>query len=87
LITFLSLDKYTSIIIFVIIVMKSSSDRDNKYCHCVIQRIADFAITLNYHPAGCVVNKELDRFHGVLGALVHSGRRAVLNQLIDYFNY
>jgi hypothetical protein len=35
-----------------IIIMKSSSDRDNNYCHYVIQRIAPgFAITLYYHPA------------------------------------
>jgi hypothetical protein len=33
------------------IIMKSSSDRDNNYCHYVIQRIAGFAITLYYHPA------------------------------------
>jgi hypothetical protein len=32
--------------------MKSSFDRDNNYCHYVIQRIAGFAITLYYHPAG-----------------------------------
>jgi hypothetical protein len=32
--------------------MKSSFDRDNNYCHCVIQRIAGFTITLYYHPAG-----------------------------------
>jgi hypothetical protein len=31
--------------------MKSSFDRDNNYCHYVIQRIAGFAITLYYHPA------------------------------------
>jgi Na+/proline symporter len=36
--------------------MKSSVvDRDNNYCHCVIQRIAGFAITLYYHPAECDV--------------------------------
>jgi hypothetical protein len=39
--------------------MKSSSDRDNNYdiCHNnVIQRIAGFAITLNYHhPVECVL--------------------------------
>jgi hypothetical protein len=32
--------------------MKSSFNRDNNYCHYVIQRIAGFAITLYYHPAG-----------------------------------
>jgi hypothetical protein len=32
--------------------MKSSFNRDNNYCHYVIQRIADFAITLYYHPTG-----------------------------------
>jgi hypothetical protein len=32
--------------------MKASFDKDNNYCHYVIQRIAGFAITLNYHPAG-----------------------------------
>jgi hypothetical protein len=35
--------------------MKSSVDRDNNYCHYVIQRIAGFAITLYYHPAECDV--------------------------------
>jgi hypothetical protein len=35
--------------------MKSSVDRDNNYCHYVILRNAGFAITLNYHPAGCDV--------------------------------
>jgi hypothetical protein len=33
----------------IIIIIKSSSDRDNNYCHYVIQRIAGFAITLKYH--------------------------------------
>jgi hypothetical protein len=32
--------------------MKSSFDRGYNYCHYVIQRIAGFAITLYYHPAG-----------------------------------
>jgi hypothetical protein len=32
--------------------MKSSFNRDNNYCHYVIQRIVGFAITLYYHPAG-----------------------------------
>jgi hypothetical protein len=33
--------------------MKSSFNRDNNnYCHYVIQKIAGFAITLYYHPAG-----------------------------------
>jgi hypothetical protein len=32
--------------------MKSSFNRDNNYCHYVIQRIAGFAMTLYYHPAG-----------------------------------
>jgi hypothetical protein len=40
------------IIIIIIIIMKSSTDRDNNYCHYVIQRIAGFAITLYYYPAG-----------------------------------
>jgi hypothetical protein len=37
-----------SVIIFIIItiIMKSSFDRDNIYCHYVIQRIAGIAITL-----------------------------------------
>jgi hypothetical protein len=35
------------------IIMKSSFNRDNNHCHYyVIQRIAGFAITLYYHPAG-----------------------------------
>jgi hypothetical protein len=34
--------------------MKFSSDRDNNNRHYVIQRIAGFAITLNYHPAECI---------------------------------
>jgi hypothetical protein len=41
--------------------MKSSFDRDNNYCHNVIQRIAGFAITLYYHPAGvgtCIISKQ-----------------------------
>jgi hypothetical protein len=38
-----------------IIVMKSSFNRDNNYCHYVIQRIAGFAITLYYHPAGMIM--------------------------------
>jgi hypothetical protein len=33
------------VIIIIIIIMKSSFDRDNNYCHYVIQRIAGFAIT------------------------------------------
>jgi hypothetical protein len=32
--------------------MKSSFNIDNNYCHHVIQRIAGFAFTLYYHPAG-----------------------------------
>jgi hypothetical protein len=40
------------ITIIMIIIMKSSSDRDNNNRHYVIQRIAGFAITLYYHPAG-----------------------------------
>jgi hypothetical protein len=32
--------------------MKSSFNRDNNYFHYIIQRIAGFAITLYYHPAG-----------------------------------
>jgi hypothetical protein len=32
--------------------MKSSFNRDNNYCHYVIQSIAGFEITLYYHPAG-----------------------------------
>jgi hypothetical protein len=32
--------------------MNSSVDRDNNYCHYVIQRIDGFTITLYYHPAG-----------------------------------
>jgi hypothetical protein len=35
-----------------LIIVKSSFDRDNNYCHYVIQRIAGLAITLYYHPAG-----------------------------------
>jgi hypothetical protein len=34
-----------------IIITKSSSVRDNNSRHCSIQRIAGFAITLNYHQA------------------------------------
>jgi hypothetical protein len=45
------------IIIIIIIIMKSSIGRNNNYCHYVILRSAGFAITLNYHPAGCVVIK------------------------------
>jgi hypothetical protein len=33
-------------IIIIIIIMKSSLDRDNNYCHYVIPRNAGFAITL-----------------------------------------
>jgi hypothetical protein len=32
--------------------MKSSFNKDHNYYHYVIQRIAGFAITLYYHPAG-----------------------------------
>jgi hypothetical protein len=32
--------------------MKSSFNRDNNYCHYVIQRTAGFAMTPYYHPAG-----------------------------------
>jgi hypothetical protein len=36
-----------------VLIMKSSFNRDNNnYCHYVIQKIAGFAITLYYHPAG-----------------------------------
>jgi hypothetical protein len=35
---------FTIIITIMIIIIKSSSDRDNNYCHYVIQRIAGFAI-------------------------------------------
>jgi hypothetical protein len=38
----------------IIIIMKSSVDRDNNYCHYVILRNAGFAITLHYHPAGSI---------------------------------
>jgi hypothetical protein len=46
--------------IIIIIIIKSSFNRDNNYCHYVIQRIAGFAITLaitscniatNYHAS------------------------------------
>jgi hypothetical protein len=33
----------------IIIIVRSSSDRDNNNRHYVIQRIADFAIMLDYH--------------------------------------
>jgi hypothetical protein len=49
------------VIIIIIIIMKSSFDRDNNYCHYVIQRIAGFAITLYYHPAGISLFKYLCR--------------------------
>ena len=39
----------------IIIIMKSSIDRDNNYSHYVILRNTGFAITLNYHPAECDV--------------------------------
>jgi hypothetical protein len=45
------LGQLVSWLVIIIIIMKSSFDRDNKYCHYVIQRIAGFAITLYYHPA------------------------------------
>jgi hypothetical protein len=40
------------LIIIIIIIITSSFNRDDKYCHYGIQRIAGFAITLYYHPAG-----------------------------------
>jgi hypothetical protein len=46
------LTSYMVCVDMVIIIMKSSFNRDNNYCHYVIQRIAGFAITLYYHPAG-----------------------------------
>jgi hypothetical protein len=42
------------LLLFIIIIMKSSFNRDNNYCHYVIQRIAGFAITLYYYPAGII---------------------------------
>jgi hypothetical protein len=41
--------------------MKSSFfNRDNNYCHYVIQRIAGFAITLYYHPAELIIIVEVE---------------------------
>jgi hypothetical protein len=54
----------------IIIIMKSSFNRDNNYCHYVIQRIAGFAITLYYHPAG-LVGWLHDILHAVLFDLIN----------------
>jgi hypothetical protein len=40
------------LLLLLLFIMKSSFNRDNNFCHYVIQRIAGFAITLYYHPAG-----------------------------------
>jgi hypothetical protein len=48
--------------------MKSSFNRDNNYCHYVIQRIAGFAITLYYHPAGLDVLMVV--YHLLYGLLI-----------------
>jgi hypothetical protein len=56
------------------IIMKSSVDRDNNYCHYV-----GFAITLQYHPAGSVVS-----YYYLCMVLGHSlailGRRRLYSQ-------
>jgi hypothetical protein len=62
----------TIIIIIIIIIMKSAIGRDKHYCHNVILRSAGFAITLNYHPARCVVVIKVV-YHPPYGWLVFLG--------------
>jgi hypothetical protein len=50
----------------IIIIMRSSVDRDNNKCHYVILRNAGFAITLHYHPAGYVLLRVVYHFLCVL---------------------